>query len=99
MAKMRVRAFPKADISAVLLGELAIMPIVASPFGLILGYGMAWLSSQAIHKDLFRIPLVIYPATYARAAIVVLIAAIISGAIVRRRLDRLDLFAVLKGQD
>ncbi len=99
LATMRVLGFTKAEISAVLLGELAVVTVVAIPIGLVLGYGMAWLSSQAIHTDLFRIPLVIYPATYARAAIVVLGAAAVSGAIVRRRLDRLDLFAVLKGQD
>jgi putative ABC transport system permease protein len=99
LATMRVLGFTKAEISAVLLGELAILTVVAVPVGLLMGYGMAWLSSRSIHTDVFRIPLVIYPSTYARAAIVVLIAAVISGAIVRRRLDRLDLFAVLKGQD
>lgn len=99
LATMRVLGFTKAEISAVLLGELAILTLVAVPLGLLMGYGMAWLSSRSIHTDVFRIPLVIYPSTYARAAIVVLIAAVISGAIVRRRLDRLDLFAVLKGQD
>lgn len=99
LATMRVLGFTKAEISAILLGELAILTLVAIPLGLVMGYTMAWISSRSIHTDLFRIPLVIYPSTYARAAIVVLTAAVISGAVVRRRLDRLDLFAVLKGQD
>ena len=99
LATMRVLGFTRAEISAVLLGELAILTLVAIPIGLVMGYGMAWLSSKSIHTDLFRIPLVIYPATFAKAAIIVLIAAVVSGSIVRRRLDRLDLFAVLKGQD
>lgn len=99
LATMRVLGFTKAEISAILLGELGILTLVAIPLGLVMGYMMAWISSRSIHTDLFRIPLIIYPSTYARAAIVVLIAAVVSGAVVRRRLDRLDLFAVLKGQD
>lgn len=99
LATMRVLGFTKAEISVVLLGELALLTINAIPIGLIMGYGMAWLASRSIHTDLFRIPLVIYPATYGRAAMIVLLAAVMSGFVVRRKLDRLDLFAVLKGQE
>jgi len=99
LATMRVLGFTKAEISVVLLGELALLTVIAIPIGLVMGYGMAWLSARSIHTDLFRIPLVIYPTTYGRAAIIVLSAAVISGFIVRRRLDQLDLFAVLKGQE
>jgi putative ABC transport system permease protein len=99
LATMRVLGFTKAEISVVLLGELAILTIIAIPIGLVMGYGMAWLSSRSIHTDLFRIPLVIYPATYGQAAVIVLTAAVISGFIVRHRLDHLDLFGVLKGQE
>lgn len=99
LATMRVLGFTTGEISVVLLGELAVLTLAAIPFGLVMGYGMAWLSSQSIHTDLFRIPLVIYPATYGKAAIVVLLSAVISGFIVRRRLEHLDLFAVLKGQE
>lgn len=99
LATMRVLGFTRAEISVVLLGELALLTIVAIPIGLAMGYGMAWLSARSIHTDLFRIPLVIYPATYGRAAMIVLLAAILSGFVVRRKLDQLDLFAVLKGQE
>ncbi len=99
LATMRVLGFTKAEVSFVLLGELALLTIIAIPIGLAMGYGMAWLSSHSIHTDLFRIPLVIYPATYGRAAMIVLLAAVISGFVVRRKLNHLDLFAVLKGQE
>ncbi len=99
LATMRVLGFTRGEISVVLLGELALLTIAAIPIGLVIGYGMAWLSSLSIHTDLFRIPLVIAPATYGRAAIIVLVSAVVSGLIVRRRLDKLDLFAVLKGQE
>jgi putative ABC transport system permease protein len=48
---------------------------------------------------LFRIPLVVDPDTYALAATVVLVSAVISGLVVRRRVDRLDLVAVLKTRE
>lgn len=99
LATMRVLGFTRAEVSTVLLGELAVQTLAAIPVGLVLGYGMAWLSSRSLHTDLFRIPLVVSPATYGRAALIVLLSAVMSGFIVRRRLDQLDLFAVLKGQE
>ena len=99
LATMRVLGFTKAEVSFVLIGELALLTVVAIPFGLAIGYGMAWLTSLSLQTETYRIPLIIDPSTYGEAAITVLIAALISGLIVRRRLDRLDLFAVLKGQD
>ena len=42
---------------------------------------------------------VIFTETYAKASLVVLAAAIISAFAVRRRIDRLDLIAVLKTRE
>ena len=50
-------------------------------------------------SELYRIPLVIHPSTYAFAATVVLVSALLSGLMARRKLDRLDLIAVLKTRD
>ena len=44
-------------------------------------------------------PFVILPGTYAQAAILALASAAISAAVVRRRIDRLDLVSVLKARD
>jgi len=60
---------------------------------------MAWLTSVSLQTELFRIPLIIHPSTFANAAIVVLLSAIASGWLVRRSLYHLDLFAVLKGKE
>ena len=50
--------------------------------------------------ELFRLPLFISGRTYAFALlVVVLAAAVCSGLVVRRRLDRLDLVAVLKTRE
>jgi putative ABC transport system permease protein len=52
-----------------------------------------------LDTEMYRIPFVIAPATYGFSALVVIVAAIISGLIVRRRLDHLDLIAVLKTRE
>ena len=53
----------------------------------------------AFDTELYRIPLVVTTQTLAVAAITVLTAAAVSGLIVRRLLDRLDLVAVLKTKE
>jgi putative ABC transport system permease protein len=47
----------------------------------------------------FRFPLVVERSTYGVATSVVLLASTISGLLVRRSLDHLDLIAVLKSRD
>ena len=99
LATLRVIGFTRAEISMILLGELAVLTLVAIPLGLVLGYIFAALVVVALETDMFRIPLVINSTTYGLAALVVIIAALGSGLAVRRRLDHLDLVAVLKAKE
>ncbi len=99
LASLRVLGFTRAEISYILLGELAILTLAAIPPGLALGYGLAWFAAWGYDTEMFRIPLVIQPATYALATTIVIAAAIVSGLTVRRQLDRLDLVAVLKTRE
>jgi putative ABC transport system permease protein len=99
LASLRVLGFTRAEISYILLGELSVLTFTAIPLGFIIGYGMCAYISESMKTDLFRIPLVVAANTYSFAAVVVLVAACISGLIVRRRLDHLDLIAVLKTKE
>jgi putative ABC transport system permease protein len=99
LATLRVMGFTRGEISRILLGELAVLTLVAIPVGLLLGFAFAWSASVALDTEMYRIPLVVDRATYAFAATVVIIAALLSGLLVRRRLDRLDLIAVLKTRE
>jgi len=99
LATMRVIGFTRAEISAVLLGELAVLTAVAIPLGLVLGYVWAAVTAIGLNTEVYRIPLVIDASTFAFAATVIMIAALISGLVVRRRLDRLDLISVLKSRE
>ncbi|MBC7819004.1 MAG: FtsX-like permease family protein [Planctomycetaceae bacterium] len=99
LASLRVLGLTRAEISRILLGELAILTCAAIPLGLFIGNRLAGLVCWFMDTELYRIPLIIEPATYSFATTVVLIAAILSGLLVRRRLDHLDLIAVLKTRE
>ena len=99
LATLRVIGFTRGEISAILLGELGIVTLLAIPLGLWFGYLVAALTVSSLDLELFRFPLVIERTTYGLAASVVMLASIVSGLLVRRRLDRLDLIAVLKSRE
>jgi putative ABC transport system permease protein len=99
LATLRVVGFTQAEVAVVLLGEQAILTLAAIPLGLAMGYGISALLSLAFTSELYRFPLAISNGTYAFAAIAILIAAVISGAIVSRQLSDLDLVAVLKTKE
>ncbi|MEJ2574162.1 MAG: FtsX-like permease family protein [Gammaproteobacteria bacterium] len=96
LASLRVLGMTRAEISYILLGELGILTLIAIPLGLWLGVEMCYFIAHSMQSDLYRVPVVLVPFTYAFAVTVVLISAAFSGLVVRRRLDQLDLIAVLK---
>jgi len=99
LATLRVIGFTRAEVSYILLGELALVTLVAVPAGLALGYVFAGLLVAAMNSEMFRIPLVIAPRTYAFAAVVIVVATAVSAMVVRHRLDHLDLVEVLKTRE
>jgi putative ABC transport system permease protein len=99
LASLRVLGFTRAEVSYILLGEIAFLTLLALPIGAALGTALAWYLAQAMSSDLFRMPFVINAATYGYAALVVIIVTMVSGLLVRRELDRMDLVSVLKAQD
>jgi len=100
LASLRVLGFSRAAISYILLGEVGLLILLALPLGCLVGWCLAWfMVNIAFHNELYRIPLVILPSSYGKAILVTLIATATSALIVRRRLDRLDLIAVLKTRE
>lgn len=99
LATLRIIGFSKVQVAIVLLGEQAALTIAAIPLGFALGYGIAVLLSQAFNTELYRFPLIITKSSYAFAFVVIVIAALVSGLLVRRQSDRLDLIAVLKTRE
>ena len=99
LATLRVIGFSRAEISYILLGEVALLIFIGLPLGCLAGQGLAWLMTTAFETELYRVPLVIELSTYGTAVLVALLATAASAALVRRRLDRLDLVAVLKTRE
>jgi len=99
LASLRVLGFTRREVSAILLGELAVIVVCAIPVGLALGQALGALVVWATESELYRFPLVVSGPTRLFACVVVLISAAISGLIVRRRVDHLDLVGVLKTRE
>jgi putative ABC transport system permease protein len=91
--------YTRGEIAYILLGELAVITLLAIPLGFFIGYWLCAYIAAALASDLFRVPMVIELKTYAQAAAVVIFSAVISGLIVRRKLDHLDLVEVLKTKE
>lgn len=99
LASLRVLGFTIGEIAYILLGELALLTLMALPLGFVFGRALcAYLVSQ-FESDLYRIPLVLEPDAYSFATMVILVSAIVSGYLIWRRLRRLDLIAVLKTRE
>jgi putative ABC transport system permease protein len=96
LASLRVLGFTRAEISLILLAEIAILTIVALPIGVGIGYLFGQLIMREFTNEVYRLSFVVAPATIAWAWLTVIAATVLSGLLVRRRLDQLDLIAVLK---
>jgi putative ABC transport system permease protein len=99
LASLRILGFTRREISGILLGELGVLTAAAIPAGFVFGYAVAAAVAELVHTEMFRLPVVVASRTYAYAALVTLAAAAVSAFVVRRRLDHLDLVAVLKARE
>ena len=99
LASLRVLGFTRVEVSVLLLGEMALSIAIALPLGMLLGWGLVHGVSELLKSDQFFFPVAIQPRTYAWAALCVLVAGAGSGLVVRRRVDRLDIVAVLKTRE
>ena len=99
LGSLRVLGFHRREVNHILLGELAILTAIAIPVGWVLGYALAALMVGMFDTEIFRIPLVVRPATYGYAALVVAGSTIAAAAIVARRVSRMDLVQVLKTRE
>ena len=98
-ATLRVLGFSRAEISYILIGEAGLLILVGLPLGCLAGYGLAWLITSQFDNELFRVPLILTSRTFGWAILIGLVASMVSAFLVRRRLDRLDLIAVLKTRE
>jgi len=99
LATLRVIGFSRPEISYILLGEVALITLLALPIGCLIGYFLAGFIVQDMATELFRVPFIIEPGTYGLAILIGLAATTLSAFVVQRRLNNLDLIAVLKTRE
>jgi putative ABC transport system permease protein len=99
LASLRVLGFTRGEVLRILFLELAVLTFIAQPPGWAMGYGLAWLMKTNLAGELMRVRLVVEHFTYATASVMVIVAAALSALVVRHRVNRLDLVAVLKTRD
>lgn len=99
LASLRILGFTRGEVSYILIGETMLLAVLAQPLGWLIGAQIAVLMVNGFSSDLYSIPLVLHPSMFAKASLVVLAASLASVLIVRRRLDRQDLVAVMKTRE
>jgi putative ABC transport system permease protein len=99
LATLRVIGFTRREVAAVLIGELAVLTLLALLPGLFIGSHLAALLVESASTETTRLPLVLTGRTYATAVLIVLLSSGLSFAVVSRRIRKLDLLGVLKARE
>lgn len=99
LASLRVLGLRRGEVAYILLGELALITVIAIPVGFLIGYGLCGYMAFEFDTDFYRVPLVLHADVYAFAASVVIVSALISGVMIWHNLRRLDMVAVLKTRE
>lgn len=99
LASLRVLGFTRAEVSYILLGELALQVLIAIPPGWLGGIALKLAINSSLDNDLFRVPFHMERDKFFFSAGVSILAASVSALVVRRRIDSLDLIEVLKTRE
>jgi putative ABC transport system permease protein len=99
LATLRVLGLSRLEISYILLGEVSLLVAIGLPLGCVIGLGLVALITDLFETELYRVPMVIRASTFGLAVAITVASAAVSAFLVRRRLDRLDLIAVLKTRE
>ena len=99
LASLRVLGFTRQEVARLLFGELTTLGIAAIPVGFLIGWLLCWVMASTLSSELFRLPLLVRARTLGTAGLTLVGAGLVSSVLVRRRLDRLDLIAVLKTRE
>ena len=99
LATLRVLGFSRGEVGAVLVGELVLLTVAALPLGLLLGSGFAKGILASVNTETVRLPLVLTPANYAFAVLVVAVASAASALFAARKIATINLAVALKALD
>ncbi|AYG96024.1 ABC transporter permease [Brevundimonas naejangsanensis] len=99
LATLRVLGFDPATCAYILLGELAVLALLAVPIGVLGGYGLSHGLVAAYSREDVRFPAIIAADSYGAAIGAYLIVVALAGGLAARRIWTFDLVAVLKTRE
>jgi putative ABC transport system permease protein len=99
LASLRVLGLTRGEVAQLMVGEQALLVLMALPLGMALGWLLVWGLSVGLRSDQFQFPVVVWPRTYALGALSLLAAAGISAWVLWSRVQHLDLVAALKTRE
>lgn len=99
MASLEIMGFRIGEVFRLLFLELGIQVLLALIPGLILGYGLSYLSVKWIHTDTFSFPLIVEVKTYALATGVITLTFLASGWFLYRKVRKLNFSEALKARE
>lgn len=99
LSTLRVLGFTEQEVSNILFYNIIFEVLLAIPMGILFGYWISWSILELMQTDWFKIPFLIEPKTYAISIIVVTVSSVMSLFIIRKRIQQLNLTAVLKVGD
>lgn len=99
LASLRVIGFHTGETAFVLLGELAVVVLAALPLGILIGRSLSSGIAAGFSTELYQIPVIFAPQAQGLAISVVVAAALLSGWLVKRDIDRADMIEALKTRE
>ena len=99
LATLRILGFTQIEAARIFFAEILAEVLIAIPAGLVAGHYFVRLLLYAFRTEMFEIPPVIAPHSYAATGALLAGAVLASAAWVARQLWRQDLVSVLKGRE
>lgn len=96
LASLRIQGFTVAEVVKLVLGEQAIITVIALPVGLALGAYASHLIASSVEADVLRLPFVISRYTMLAASVVITVIWLAVAYRIYYMVRSLDLIAVLK---
>lgn len=99
LASLRVLGFRRSEVAFILLGEQALLVLLALPLGIWAGVELWRFLIGQFSTEMFTIPFDIDPRVFARGVLIVAAAPAGTALLIRRRVEQLDLVRALKTRE
>jgi putative ABC transport system permease protein len=99
LATLIMLGVSRGEAAFIIVGELAILSLLALPLGCLVGYILSWELTEGSASDAFRIPLYVDPADYAYGIMAVMASMLVTGYGLYRYLSKLDLVEMIKTRE